>query len=204
MTKNRSGFQAWSDDTHQIEYFTRERRVSMGSLNRADTLKTMSATQSHGVSDTRLELTKDELDIGLVYNWAILPSCGAVVVFSGVVRDNADSRHGVTALTYEAYEDRVIEKLNVIATEMRNRWADLGRVALIHRIGELKLGESSVVVAVSSPHRPEAFAAAQFGIDALKLSVPIWKQEHWASGTDWGTNSQPISDARNIGKVPQR
>ncbi|MBM3805366.1 MAG: molybdenum cofactor biosynthesis protein MoaE [Actinobacteria bacterium] len=164
----------------------------------------MSATRGQGVSETRLELTKDELDIGQIYNWAIMPSCGAVVVFSGIVRDNAESRKGVTSLTYEAYEDRVIEKLEVIATEMRKRWVDLGRIALIHRVGQLQLGESSVVVAVSSPHRPEAFAAAQFGIDALKLSVPIWKQEHWAEGTDWSTNSHPISDARNVGKVTQR
>lgn len=148
-------------------------------------------------TNTRLELTSDVLDVGQIYNWAVIPSCGAVVVFSGIVRDHADGRSDVTSLTYEAYQEQVVPKLEVIANEMRSRWSDLGRIALIHRIGELQLGESSVLVAVSSPHRPEAFAAAQFAIDTLKFSVPIWKQEHWREGTDWGTNSHAISDARN-------
>ena len=102
----------------------------------------------------------------------------------------------MTALTYEAYEDQVVPKLKVIADEMRARWCDLGRIALIHRIGRLELGESSVLVVVSSPHRPEAFAAAQYAIDTLKISVPIWKQEHWKQGSDWGTNSNEISRPR--------
>lgn len=114
------------------------------------------------------------------------------------MRDHADGHADVTSLTYEAYDDQVVAKLKLIADEMRVRWVDLGRIALIHRIGTLSLGESSVVVTVSSPHRPNAFAAAQFGIDALKVSVPIWKQEHWKDGTDWGTNSHDISDAQKV------
>ncbi len=148
--------------------------------------------------NTWLELTDNVLNVGEVYNWAAIPSCGAVVVFSGIVRDHADGRTDVTSLTYEAYDDQVVAKLKLIADEMRVRWVDLGRIALIHRIGTLSLGESSVLVTVSSPHRPNAFAAAQFGIDALKISVPIWKQEHWKDGTDWGTNSHDISDAQKV------
>lgn len=163
-----------------------------------DTLKLMSQTHEKYDAETRLELTIDAIDIGQIYDWAVVPSCGAVVVFSGVVRDHADGRKDVTSLTYEAYEDQVVTKLKIISDEMRLRWNDLGRIALIHRIGELQLGESSVVVAVSSPHRPEAFAAAQYGIDALKVSVPIWKQEHWQNGSEWGTNSHSISDARKV------
>lgn len=163
-----------------------------------DTLILMSSSHNKVEVDTRLELTSEILDVGSVYNWAAIESCGAVVVFSGIVRDNAEGRTDVKSLTYEAYEDQVVPKLEIIANEMRTRWSDLGRIALIHRVGKLELTESSVLVVVSSPHRPEAFAAARYAIDALKISVPIWKQEHWKDGSDWGTNSHEISDARKV------
>ena len=161
----------------------------------------MFSKQNPRSSDDRLELTNNVLNVGEVYDWATIPSCGAVVVFSGIVRDHADGRKDVASLTYEAYNDQVVTKFSVIAGEMRARWRDLGRIALIHRIGKLQLGESSVLVVVSSPHRPEAFAAAQYGIDAIKVSVPIWKYEQWRDGADWGTNSHEISDARTINSV---
>ena len=162
------------------------------------TLILMSSSHNKVEVDTRLELTSEVLDVGSVYNWAAIESCGAVVVFSGIVRDNAEGRTDVKSLTYEAYEDQVVPKLEIIADEMRSRWNDLGRIALIHRVGKLELTESSVLVVVSSPHRPEAFAAARYGIDALKISVPIWKQENWKDGSDWGTNSHEVSDARKV------
>jgi len=158
----------------------------------------MSSKQNPSSSDDRLELTDNVLNVGEVYDWATIPSCGAIVVFSGIVRDHADGRKDVTSVTYEAYNDQVVAKFLVIADEMRARWRELGRIALIHRIGKLQLGESSVLVVVSSPHRAEAFAAAQYGIDAVKVSVPIWKYEQWKDGADWGTNSHEISDARTI------
>ena len=164
-------------------------------------LKTMSNKQILKNDDTWLELTENVLKVGDVYDWSVLPSCGAVVVFSGVVRDHAEGRTDVTSLTYEAYNAQVISKLQLIVDEMRVRWTDLGRVALIHRVGNLTLGESSVLVSVSSPHRPEAFSAAQFAIDTLKESVPIWKQEHWKQGSDWGTNSNEISRPRTSRSV---
>ena len=162
------------------------------------TLILMSSSHNKVEVDSRLELTSEVLDVGSVYNWAAIESCGAVVVFSGIVRDNAEGRTDVESLTYEAYEDQVVPKLEIIADEMRSRWSDLGRIALIHRVGKLELAESSVLVVVSSPHRPEAFAAARYAIDALKISVPIWKQENWKDGSDWGTNSHEISDARKV------
>jgi molybdopterin synthase catalytic subunit len=163
-----------------------------------DTLILMSSSHNKVEVDTRLELTSEVLDVGSVYNWAAIKSCGAVVVFSGIVRDNAEGRTDVKSLTYEAYEDQVVPKLQIIADEMRSRWSDLGRIALIHRVGKLEVTEASVLVVVSSPHRPEAFAAARYAIDALKISVPIWKQENWKDGSDWGTNSHEISDARKV------
>ena len=79
-----------------------------------------------------------------------------------------------------------------------SRWTDVGRVAIWHRIGRLELTEVSVIVAVSSPHRPVAFEAARFAIDALKVSAPIWKHEEWSEGADWGTGASLIEDPRNV------
>ncbi len=82
-----------------------------------------------------------------------------------------------------------------MADEARVRWPVLGRIALLHRVGVLAVGESAVVVVASAPHREEAFAAARFCIDTLKRSVPIWKRETWAGGESWGLEAQHIVDA---------
>ncbi len=148
--------------------------------------------------NTWLELTASPLNVGSVYEWAVVPNCGAVVVFSGTVRDNAEGRDGVTELNYEAYHSEVLGKLTEIGAEMRRQWKSLGRIALIHRLGTLHLGESSVLVVVSAPHRAEAFAAAHFGIDVLKATVPIWKREKWADGDDWVTSGHEIVDVEEF------
>ncbi len=144
-------------------------------------------------ADTWVELTHDELPIAAVYEWALDPAAGAVVLFSGTVRDHAEHRTGVTQLVYEAYESEVAPRFADIAAELRRRWPSVRKVALLHRVGMLSLKESSVVVAASAPHRDAAFEAARFGIDTLKATVPIWKQEHHDAGTDWGLQSQPIA-----------
>ncbi|MFV0308470.1 MAG: molybdenum cofactor biosynthesis protein MoaE [Desertimonas sp.] len=145
-----------------------------------------------------LAISADEMPAGAAYEWAMRPDCGAVVLFSGVVRDHAEGRDGVETLVYEAYEEAVVPKLAEIVAEARRRWPTIGRVALLHRTGRLQVGESSVIVVVSSPHRPEAFDAARFAIDALKASVPIWKQETWRDGTDWGTEGQDLRAAGTV------
>ena len=137
-------------------------------------------------------LTEVSLTIGVFADWAVLPRCGAIVAFSGTVRDHADGRPGVSLLEYEAYEEQVVPKLQAIINEARRLWPTLGRMALVHRIGPMAVEESSVIVAVSSPHRPEAFAAARFGIDTLKSTVPIWKKEHWGESAEWGQSSVPV------------
>ncbi len=148
--------------------------------------------------DNWLGLTADELPIGAVYEWCVRPDCGAVVLFSGTVRDHAEGRDGVEHLEYEAYDEMVAPKLAEIVAETRARWPEVGRIALVHRVGRLVLGESSVVAAVSAPHRPEAFAAARFAIDALKVSVPVWKREVWTDGADWGTNAADLTAASEV------
>ena len=100
----------------------------------------------------------------------------------------------MTELEYEAYEDEVGPRLAAIAADARRRWPVLGRVALLHRVGCLTVGETSVVVVVSAPHRPEAFDAARFCIDTLKSTVPIWKRETWEGGSDWATCSHPVGE----------
>lgn len=137
-------------------------------------------------------ITNEPLPILEAYEWAILPNCGAVVVFSGIVRDHADGRADVTALTYEAFEAEVTKKFEDIVKELRKRFPEVGRVALLHRLGTLLLGESSVLAVVSAPHRDVAFEAAQFAIDALKESAPIWKKEHWKGGSDWGIGTHDV------------
>lgn len=149
--------------------------------------------------DEWLALTADDLPIGAVYEWAVRPECGAVVLFSGTVRDHADGRTDVTSLEYEAYDDAVIPVFREIAAETRRRFPGARRIAVLHRTGTLQLGESSVVVAVSSAHRPVAFDAARFAIDALKESAPIWKKENWSQGSDWGTGAHTLTSPEKLG-----
>ncbi len=144
-------------------------------------------------------LTDAELPIGAAYDWATRPDCGAVVLFSGTIRDHADGRPGVEHLTYEAYEEQVVPRFAEIGAELRRRWPDTGRVVLLHRLGRLEIGESSVVAVVSAPHRAQAFEAARFAIDALKESAPIWKHEVWGEGADWGTGAHEVRDPRSVG-----
>ena len=151
-----------------------------------------------------LEITDKTLEVGAVYDWSVTDSCGAVVVFSGTVRNHSEGRTGVHTLSYEAFEEEVIPKCREIVAEMKNQWIDLGRIALIHRVGDLKLGESSVLVVVSAPHRPEAFEAARFGIDALKATVPIWKREAWETGSDWALGAQHVTSVDQVATTSQQ
>ena len=153
--------------------------------------------QPQPAADTWLALTDEPLPLGTAVEWAIRPDCGAVVLFTGTVRDHAEGRTQVTHLVYEAYAEQVEPRLEAIAKEARNRWP-VGRLVLLHRTGELALEESSVVVVASAPHRGEAFEAARFCIDTLKATVPIWKRETWEGGEDW---SQAAHDVIDVGDL---
>jgi molybdopterin synthase catalytic subunit len=155
-------------------------------------------------ADDWLALTGDDLPVGAVHDWAVQPGCGAVVVFSGTVRDHAEGRAGVTHLTYEAYDEQVEPRLAGIAAEVRRRWPATGRVALLHRTGRLPLTAVSVLVAVSAPHRGEAFDAARYAIDALKETAPIWKHETWAGGEGWGLGARDVTDAAVVATPLER
>ncbi|MBC5797471.1 MAG: molybdenum cofactor biosynthesis protein MoaE [Sphaerospermopsis sp.] len=117
-----------------------------------------------------------------IYTKADDPANGAVVVMSGMVRNQTDGK-AVVALEYQAYEPMALQIFYQIATDIRSQWPDVNRVVIYHRIGRLKIGEISVLVAVGCPHRSEAFAACQYAIDTLKHNAPIWKKEHWQDGS---------------------
>lgn len=147
-----------------------------------------------GTGDRWCALSGRPLPVAEAAAWVVLPRCGATVVFTGTARDHAPGRPDVHRLEYEAYEGPAVRRLEALADEVAARWPDVGRVALLHRTGVLDLGDAAVVVAVSAPHRAEAFEAARYAIDELKRTAPIWKRESWAGGEGWGLEAQVPSE----------
>jgi len=142
--------------------------------------------------DDWLVLTDAPLESTDALAWARGEAWGGVVGFFGVVREHAEGRTGVVAVDYEAYTDQVLPRLAELAAGARAHASDVGRIALWHRTGRVALGEASVVVVVSAPHRGEAFDACRWLIDTLKATLPIWKLEHWEGGSGWSPSSHPI------------
>jgi len=129
------------------------------------------------------EVTTEALDPRRTERAVSHAGAGAICTFTGIVRDNSRGRT-VTHLEYEAFESMAVAQMKKIAEEIAAKWPD-ARVAMLHRTGRLEIGEPSVVVSASAPHRAEAIAACKWGIDRLKESVPIWKKEHATDGTFW-------------------
>lgn len=111
------------------------------------------------------------------------PAAGGIATFQGVVRDNTDGAP-TTCLEYEAYPAMAVAEMARIADEASSRWPGI-RAAAVHRTGRLEIGEASVIIAVSAPHRAEALAACQYFIDELKERVPVWKKEFSPDGSHW-------------------
>jgi molybdopterin synthase catalytic subunit len=127
-----------------------------------------------------VRLSTEPLSVQDALTFIADPGAGGSCLFIGTVRDRSDAGD-VTGLHYEAWDDLATERLSEIAAEMLDRWP-LRRVAILHRTGDLAVGEASVVVACSAPHRAEAFEACRHGIERLKEDVPIWKKEGLVSG----------------------
>jgi len=125
-------------------------------------------------------LTTDPLDASEALDAVRDPAAGGTCVFVGTVRERSDAGD-VTGLRYESYEELAETRMRDIAAELFERWP-VCRAALHHRTGDLEVGEISVVVACSTPHRAEAFEACRHGIERIKADVPIWKQEHLTTG----------------------
>lgn len=130
------------------------------------------------------EVTTEEVSIDEVVARLADPATGAVSTFVGVVRGETDGRE-TQCLKYEAYAEMAEKQLRQIGDEIRKRWSTIHEVAIVHRIGRLEIGETIVVIAVSSAHRREVFDATHYAIDRLKEIVPIWKKEVWADGEAW-------------------
>lgn len=148
--------------------------------------------------DTWLGLSSEPLPVAAAYEWAIQPDCGAVVLFSGTARDHSVGREEVSLLEYEAYTEQVVPRFAALVDDMRVRWPDIRRAALIHRVGPVPVGESAVIVVVSSPHRGASFEAGKFAIDTLKATAPIWKREKWRDGESWGLEPQHIQEIEEL------
>jgi len=130
---------------------------------------------------TLVRLVREPIDVASLTGAGAVD--GAVCLFVGVVR-NENRGRAVLRLEYEAYEEMALPLMEEIAAETGRRFP-VTDVRLVHRLGRLEIGEASVVVAVASPHRAEAFAACRFAIEALKAQVPIWKKELYADGSEW-------------------
>jgi molybdopterin synthase catalytic subunit len=129
-----------------------------------------------------IEITENPIDHAAITDRVRSNQAGAVCSFLGTVREMTGDRQTL-ALDYEAYPDMALKTMADLEAEARKRWP-IVEVALVHRVGHLELGEISVVVAVSCPHRHQAFDACRWLIDTLKEVVPIWKKEVWADGTE--------------------
>lgn len=142
-----------------------------------------------------IALTDRRIDPRVVEEAVVRDAAGAVCTFHGVTRDNNLGRR-VGHLEYEAYEAMAVPAMERIAATIAERWSD-SRTAMVHRTGRVDIGEASVVIAVSSPHRAAAFEACRYAIDMLKTSVPVWKKEVWEDGSAWieGTAPEPLDGA---------
>ena len=155
------------------------------------------------VSGGQMEATVAEEDIFQLVRQPIVPreilenlkapQDGALVVFDGFVRDNYKGQP-TQYLIYEAYEPMAYAKMREIGVQMRERFS-IHRLAIVHRLGRLEIGETSVLIAVGSPHRAAAFDACRYAIDTLKRTVPIWKKEHFVGGAVWAEGELPSQQA---------
>lgn len=132
----------------------------------------------------RCRITREPIDSAALLGECTTPEDGAALLFVGVVRNHNEGR-AVGHLSYEAYEEMAARVLEEIAGEAEARW-EAGRIAVVHRIGRLEIGEASVAIAVAAPHRGEAYAASRYIIEELKKRVPIWKREGYVNGeAEW-------------------
>ena len=132
---------------------------------------------------SRFRIQSEELDSRLTESLVTHPGAGAIATFTGTVRDHGRGK-AVTHLEYEAYAPAAELTLTQIGEEIRERWG-IEHVAIVHRVGSLRVGEASVVISVASAHRDAAFDACRYAIERIKEIVPIWKKEHYVDGAAW-------------------
>lgn len=136
-----------------------------------------------GGSHDFFELTTEPIDVGSVARRVVLPECGAIVSLDGFTREWTKGRR-TKYLVYEAYDGMAISEMQRLGAEAHNRFA-IAHIGIVHRTGRLEIGETSVVISVSAPHRKAAFEACEWAIRELKRTVPIWKKEVYEDGEEW-------------------
>jgi len=139
------------------------------------------------------QLVRNPIDVPALVCHVRAPEDGAIVTFDGFVRNQSHNRPTLY-LDYEAYESMALAKMREIAAQLHEKFA-IHRVAIVHRLGRLEIGETSVFIAVSAPHRAAAFDACRFAIDTLKRTVPIWKKEYFEDGAVWADGELPPAPA---------
>jgi len=144
------------------------------------------ATHPH---DDVYQLVRESIDMAALSRHVRAPQDGAVVTFDGFVRNQSHGRPTLY-LDYEAYESMALAKMREIGAQLHDKYR-IHRVAMAHRLGRLEIGETSVFIAVSAPHRAAAFDACRFAIDTLKRTVPIWKKEYFEDGAVWADGELP-------------
>jgi len=137
-------------------------------------------------------LTKEAIETDVLRAAVLRPEAGAVLVFEGTTRNHHDGR-SVLRLEYEAYAGMAEMEMEKVGRQVADQWPEV-RIAIAHRIGVVPVGEASVVIATSAPHRDAVYAANRFAIDALKEMVPIWKKEVYADGSVWKANTEVNGD----------
>jgi molybdopterin synthase catalytic subunit len=141
-----------------------------------------------GAMRTHYQITEARIDLEALRAAVADPASGAVATFVGVTRNSFEGRR-VQYLEYEAYAPMAELEMRRIGTEIAQRWPTITGVAIAHRVGRVEVGDTSVAVAISAPHRREALAACAHGIDRLKAALPVWKREVFADGSEWRENA---------------
>jgi len=148
------------------------------------------ASLSH---DDLYQLVREPIDMAALARHVRAPEDGATVTFDGFVRNQSHNRPTLH-LDYEAYESMALAKMREIGVQLHEKYS-IHRVAMVHRLGRLGIGDTSVFIAVSAPHRAAAFDACRFAIDTLKRTVPIWKKEYFEDGAVWAEGELPPAPA---------
>ncbi len=139
--------------------------------------------------DDLYQLVREPIDTAALASHVRAPEDGATVTFDGFVRNQSHNRPTLY-LDYEAYESMALAKMREIGAQLHEKYR-IHRVAMVHRLGRLQIGETSVFIVVSAPHRAAAFDACRFAIDTLKRTVPIWKKEYFEDGAVWADGELP-------------
>ena len=168
-------------------------RASLAAGDEVAFLPPVSGGQQVATIEDIFQLVREPIRPQELANSLKAPGDGALVVFDGFVRDNFRGKKTLY-LEYEAYETMALGKIREIGAEMREKFS-VHRIAIVHRLGRLEIGETSVWIGVSSAHRAAAFDACRFAIDTLKRTVPIWKKEYFVGGAVWAEGEKPPQEA---------